>query len=87
MTIAELQILNPNDGMIVQSKFDSIYITTPEGDLSILPNHVASCFQLVPGNIYYTNEGKKECYHTQGGICTIDYDSCVTIVADQVQKG
>lgn len=76
-----------SDAKDVPSKFssnlvDSVTLPTPEGQTSVLPNHVPAMIQLAPGLVtIYNGDEPKQQFVVSGGFAVVKPDSTVSISA------
>lgn len=66
---------------LVDTQADEITIPTIEGEITILPEHIALLAQIAPGTLQIKSQGKIEHLAIMGGFLEVGHNK-VTILAD-----
>ncbi len=61
---------------------DSITVTTSEGELTILPEHISLFTQLVPGELVYRHQKQTTSYVVSRGFLDVGSENQVTVIVD-----
>ena len=75
-----LEIITPTK-VILREEVDEITVTTPNGEISILPNHVDLLTKIIPGEMVIKRNNKSELFAITGGFLEISKNN-VSILAD-----
>lgn len=76
-----LEIITP-DGIIFNEEVDEVILPTPEGQITILPNHIPLYAKLSEGEAYIKKKGRTDIlYALLGGIVDVT-GSKVSILSD-----
>src|SRR6266566_1577467 len=76
----ELEIITP-EKIIYQGEVDEIYVTTADGAICILPNHINLFTKLIPGELKLKISGKEQYMAITSGFLEVNKNK-VTILAD-----
>lgn len=82
MNKLSLKIVTQSRQLLELADVSSITAPSSEGEITILPQHVALVTKLETGEIRYTHNGKEEIVIVSKGFLTIDPDNKVTIMVD-----
>lgn len=75
-----LKIVTP-EKLIYDGEVDMVTLTSSEGELGILPHHVALMAKLLPGELRIKNKGKTEILASGDGFIQVA-DNTLTILTD-----
>lgn len=67
---------------LLDIEVDQVTATTTDGEITILPKHVALFSKLKTGELIYQNENKKNSLVVSGGFITVSPDSEITVIVD-----
>jgi F-type H+-transporting ATPase subunit delta len=70
----------PHQAIFSKVKMHQVNLSTTEGDLGILPNHVPTVLQLKPGKISFIDD-KNTTWFASGGFALVHPDSSLNINA------
>jgi F-type H+-transporting ATPase subunit epsilon len=79
-----LEVITPTNTLLKED-VDQITLSTIEGEITILPNHVNLMTKLSPGEMVVKNNSKTESYAVFGGFLEIS-DNKVNILADHAVR-
>jgi F-type H+-transporting ATPase subunit epsilon len=83
MNTFKLKLIEPQ-GVIYETEAISVSLPTPEGEITVLPNHEPLISLLSPGEIKMKINGKVHVLATEGGVVEIE-DNSVKILADSAE--
>lgn len=67
---------------LLKTKVDQITAPTVEGEITILPNHIALFSKLKTGELRYTDETEEHSLVISNGFITVSPESEVTVIVD-----
>ncbi|NCO12549.1 MAG: ATP synthase F1 subunit epsilon [Candidatus Pacebacteria bacterium CG_4_10_14_3_um_filter_34_15] len=67
---------------LLQTKIDQITAPTVEGEITILPNHIALFSKLKSGELKYIEENEEHSLVISNGFITVSPESEVTVIVD-----
>jgi F-type H+-transporting ATPase subunit epsilon len=80
----EIKIVTP-EKISFKGEADSVSISTAEGQITILPNHVPIISLVEPGEIIARNEGKEELLAVGEGLVEVQ-DNIITLLVDVSER-
>ncbi len=80
MAKLKLEVITPTK-VVLSEEVDEITVNTANGEISILPNHVALLTKLMPGEMIVRNGGKTSPFAVMGGFLEVA-ENKVTILSD-----
>jgi len=83
MSKLNLKLIAP-DGVKYEAEADEAILPTPDGQITLLPNHMPLIALLSPGEIILKNNGKEHFLVTEGGVVEITKNN-VKILADTAE--
>ena len=81
----KLKIITPQK-ILLEEEVDSVYSLTANGEVGILPDHVAYMTPLDIGVTRYEKDKEKEYISTMGGLLQVK-DNIVTILSNMAERG
>jgi len=79
--------LTTPEKVVFQQEVDQVTLPTMDGEITILPNHIALVAQLVPGVATLKKNGESEDVAVSGGFIQVDGKGKVTVLADTAERG
>lgn len=76
----QLEIITPAK-VVYKQEADEVVVPTPNGQITILPHHIALVSQVTPGELIIKHEGKEHYLAVTGGFLEVS-NNTVTILAD-----
>jgi len=80
----KLKLIAP-DGVKYEGEVCEVSLPTPDGQISILPDHMPLISLLAPGEIVLKTSGKEHFLATEGGVVEIS-NNAVKILADSAES-
>jgi F-type H+-transporting ATPase subunit epsilon len=80
------ELITP-EKIVFQQEVDQVTLPTMEGEISVLPGHIALVAQLVPGVATLKMNGNVEDVAVSGGFIQVDGKGKVTVLADTAERG
>jgi len=84
MANLHIKIVTP-EKEIFDSEIEQVTVTTPEGEIGVLPHHINLMAQIIPGELRIKDKGKEVIMATGGGLLQVT-DNSVVIACDLVEK-
>lgn len=84
MSALHLKIITP-EKEIFDGEADMVSVTTPQGEIGILPNHTNLMAQISPGEFKIKKDGKETIMATGGGLLQM-IDNTLVITTDLAAK-
>ncbi|HEU0050457.1 MAG TPA: ATP synthase F1 subunit epsilon [Patescibacteria group bacterium] len=75
------------DRVLIDEDVQSISLPTPDGEITILPNHVPLASLLVPGIAHVVREQGAEEIAVSSGFIRVGNDGTVNVLADTAEQG
>lgn len=79
------ELITP-ERVVVSKEIDSVSIPTPEGEVTILPNHIPLVSLLVPGELVLRVGSETEHVAVSSGFLQISSNSSVKVLVDTAEK-
>lgn len=79
--------LTTPEKVVFQQEIDQATLPTMDGEITIMPGHIALVAQLVPGVATLKANGVKEDVAVSGGFIQVDGKGKVTVLADTAERG
>lgn len=79
--------LTTPEKVVFRQEIDQATLPTMDGEITILPGHIALVAQLVPGVATLKENGIKEDVAVSGGFIQVDGKGKVTVLADTAERG
>lgn len=79
--------LTTPEKIVFQQEIDQVTLPTMDGEITIMPGHIALVAQLVPGVAVLEEKGIKEDVAVSGGFIQVDGKGKVTVLADTAERG
>jgi F-type H+-transporting ATPase subunit epsilon len=73
--------------VVFQETVDQVTLPTMDGEITVLPGHIALVAQLVPGVAALKRNGQTEDVAVSGGFIEIDGKDHVRVLADTAERG
>lgn len=79
--------LTTPEKVVFQQEIDQVTLPTMDGEITIMPGHIALVAQLVPGVAALKENGVQEDVAVSGGFIQVDGKGKVTVLADTAERG
>lgn len=80
----KLTIVSP-EKVLTNTEADSVSVFTPQGQITVLPNHIPLVSVIVPGEIIVKNSGEESYYHASGGFLQVENGGEVRFLVDAAE--
>ncbi|MCX6739215.1 MAG: ATP synthase F1 subunit epsilon [Candidatus Parcubacteria bacterium] len=84
MTTFRLKIITQEE-VLLETEVESLYVTTTDGDITVLPHHTPYVSVLKPSEVIIKKDGKEESFACTGGILEVTPEK-VVILADSAVR-
>ncbi len=85
MASIKFKIVTP-ERLVYEAEADSVSLPTPQGEITILPNHIPLVSSLVPGELLVRKGIDVQPMAISGGFIEVREGSEVTILADTAER-
>ena len=84
MNTLKLKIVSP-ERVLLETLAQSITLPTPDGQITLLPNHIPLVSQVSPGEMVVRAEGKEQFLYVSGGFVQVEQGGVVKLLADAAE--
>lgn len=69
---------------LFEGEAESLTLPTPQGEITILANHLPLLTLVNPGRIHYTFSGTRSFIETKGGLMEVRPNSEIVVLAEEI---
>jgi F-type H+-transporting ATPase subunit epsilon len=80
------ELITP-EKIVFRREVEQVTLPTMDGEITVLPGHIALVAQLVPGVAMFKADGQSEDLAVSGGFIQVDGQDKVTVLADTAEQG
>jgi F-type H+-transporting ATPase subunit epsilon len=84
MAIINFQLVTP-ERTLLSKELTSLTCPTPQGDITILPNHIPLVSNLIPGELHAKTANEDFYIHVAGGFVEVKPGNKVVVLADAAE--